>query len=70
MIPLEAKSSRKVPVIVFIALCFGVAPSVFSAEKIVTLDNRLFPGLAEMDGNWAALKVAHDGRVYAGLACY
>ena len=23
-----------------------------------------------MDGNWAALRVAHDGKVYAGLACH
>jgi len=70
MIRLETKGSQRVTVIVFIALCFGVVPSVFSAENIVTVDYRLFPGLAEMDGNWAALKVAHDGKVYAGLACH
>jgi hypothetical protein len=45
-------------------------PQAFCAEQIVTLDYRIFPGLAEMDGNWAALTVAHDGKVYAGLACH
>ena len=40
------------------------------AQKAVTVEHRVFPGLAEMDGNWAALKVAHDGKVYAGLACH
>jgi hypothetical protein len=39
-------------------------------QRPITVDFRVFPGLAEMDGNWAALKVAHDGRVYAGLACH
>jgi hypothetical protein len=41
-----------------------------AAERRVTLDSRVFPGLAQMDGNWAALTVAHDGKVYAGLACH
>ncbi len=40
------------------------------AQKTVTVDYRLFPGLAEMDGNWAALTVTHDGKAYAGLACH
>lgn len=40
------------------------------AQKTVTVDYRLFPGLAEMDGNWAALTATHDGKVYAGLACH
>lgn len=47
-----------------------LAASSAQAQKIVTVDFRLFPGLAEMDGNWAALGVAHDGQVYAGLACH
>jgi hypothetical protein len=34
----------------------------------VTVDYHLFPGLEEMDGNWAALLAASDGKVYAGLA--
>src|SRR5436309_909410 len=32
------------------------------------VDFRVFPGLAMMDGNWAALFAASDGKVYAGLA--
>ncbi len=35
---------------------------------MVRVDYRVFPGLAEMDGNWSALLAAHDGRVYVGLA--
>ena len=38
------------------------------AQKSVRLDHRVFPGLHEMDGNWAALLAASDGKVYAGLA--
>lgn len=34
----------------------------------VRMDHRVFPGLHEMDGNWAALLAASDGKVYAGLA--
>jgi hypothetical protein len=41
-----------------------------SASKTVTFDYRYFPGLAKMDGNWAALKAASDGKVYVGLACH
>lgn len=51
-------------------LFFGLALPALPANKTVTVDHRVFPGLAEMDGNWAALKVAHDGKVYAGLACH
>jgi hypothetical protein len=58
----EVKAGRMALVMILAALCFGTAPSAFSAGKIVTLDYRIFPGLAEMDGNWAALKVAHDGQ--------
>lgn len=39
-----------------------------SAVGTVRLDHRVFPGLHEMDGNWAALFAASDGKVYAGLA--
>lgn len=39
-------------------------------RKSITVDFRIFPGLAEMDGNWAALRTAHDGKVYIGLACH
>jgi hypothetical protein len=39
-----------------------------AAVRSVRLDHRLFVGLHEMDGNWAALFAASDGKVYAGLA--
>jgi hypothetical protein len=32
------------------------------------VDYRVFPNLAEMDGNWSALLAASDGKVYVGLA--
>jgi hypothetical protein len=34
----------------------------------IQVDYRVFPDLAMMDGNWAALFAASDGKVYAGLA--
>lgn len=40
----------------------------FSAERSVRLEHRVFDGLHEMDGNWAALLAASDGKVYVGLA--
>jgi hypothetical protein len=40
------------------------------ASQTVTVEYRFFPGLANMDGNWAALKAASDGKVYVGLACH
>ncbi len=61
---------RIAPVMIFAVFCLITLPHASCAEKIVTLDYRIFPGLAEMDGNWAALTVAHDGKVYAGLACH
>jgi len=39
-------------------------------DRTVTVDSRFFPGLGIMDGNWAALKAATDGKVYVGLACH
>ena len=39
-----------------------------SAAQTVRMDHRVFPGLHQMDGNWAALYAASDGKVYAGLA--
>lgn len=36
--------------------------------RTIRLDHRVFPGLHAMDGNWAALLAASDGKVYAGLA--
>ena len=34
----------------------------------VTVDYRVFPGLARMDGNWSALLAGNNGRIYIGLA--
>jgi len=52
--------------------CLGfvlAACSLFGAEhEVVRLDHRVFPGLERMDGNWAALFAASDGKVYVGLA--
>ncbi len=36
--------------------------------KAVVMEHRVFEGLARMDGHWAALLAASDGKVYAGLA--
>lgn len=66
----EPKGGQMALVMILAASLFGMAPCGICAEKIITVDYRIFPGLAEMDGNWAALKVAHDGKVYAGLACH
>ena len=45
-------------------------PVALSAQGGVTVQFRYFPGLATMDGNWAALKAGSDGKVYVGLACH
>ena len=41
---------------------------LYSAERSVRVEERVFPGLHQMDGHWAALLAASDGKVYAGLA--
>jgi hypothetical protein len=51
------------PIIFAGALLAAIAP-----VHSVHIDHRVFPGLARMDGNWAALFAASDGKVYAGLA--
>jgi len=51
------------PILFAGALLAATAPS-----HSVQIDHRVFPGLAAMDGNWAALFAASDGKVYAGLA--
>jgi len=66
----KLRCGRIAPVLILAALCLAAPPGASGAEKTITLDYRIFPGLAEMDGNWAALTVAHDGKVYAGLACH
>jgi hypothetical protein len=58
----------------FLTLAAIVVPNIAwqesSAQSGVTVDYRVFPGLAAMDGNWAALLAASDGKVYVGLACH
>jgi hypothetical protein len=49
---------------------FTLTSVAVAAPKTVTVQYRFFPHLAEMDGNWAALKAASDGKVYVGLACH
>ncbi len=52
------------------ATLLGFAFQNCFAGPTVTVEYRVFPGLAEMDGNWSALFAASDGKVYAGLACH
>ncbi len=52
------------------AALLGLTVQACYGTSTVTVDYRVFPGLAEMDGNWAALLAASDGKVYAGLACH
>ena len=51
----------------FLTACTAAA-ALPAREAGVRIDHRVFPGLAAMDGNWAALLAASDGKVYAGLA--
>jgi hypothetical protein len=51
--------------IALLAMWLAAPPS---AIRTVRLEHRVFTGLHEMDGNWAALLAASDGKVYAGLA--
>ncbi|MGO8786149.1 MAG: hypothetical protein ACLQVL_02035 [Terriglobia bacterium] len=51
-------------------LVFAFASLALAAPQTVTVQYRFFPQLAQMDGNWAALKAASDGKVYVGLACH
>jgi hypothetical protein len=46
----------------------STATAFAARDGKVRIDHRIFPGLEEMDGNWAALLAASDGKVYAGLA--
>jgi hypothetical protein len=50
--------------------CLSAAAPAQTPERTVRIEYREFPGLAAMDGNWAALLAASDGKVYAGLACH
>ena len=51
-----------------LALLLLVPLAAFAGTAAVRIDHRIFPDLEEMDGNWAALLAASDGKVYAGLA--
>ena len=56
-----------------IPMLWALAPALAWAAwgqpaRKVTVDYHWFPGLEAMDGNWAALLAASDGKVYAGLA--
>ena len=46
----------------------ALAATAAEAPRRARVDARFFPGLETMDGNWAALFYASDGKVYAGLA--
>jgi len=50
------------------SLCLQVLAQSTSSARTVTVDARVFPGLAFADGNWSALFVGSDGEVYIGLA--
>jgi len=52
----------------FLVLSALLVPAGMPAAQTVRVDHRVFLGLHEMDGNWAALYAASDGKVYAGLA--
>jgi outer membrane protein assembly factor BamB len=52
-----------------LALAFVLSVLAPGAEpRQVRVEAHVFPGLERMDGNWAALYAASDGKVYAGLA--
>jgi hypothetical protein len=52
----------------FLMLSALLVTAGMPASQTVRVEHRVFPGLHEMDGNWAALYAASDGKVYAGLA--
>ena len=66
----QGVSAAVIARVLLVAGLLGCAAEARCAEPTVTVDYRIFPGLAEMDGNWAALLAASDGKVYAGLACH
>jgi hypothetical protein len=47
---------------------WSIALGASNSARSLRIDHRIFPGLERMDGNWAALFAASDGKVYAGLA--
>jgi hypothetical protein len=54
----------------FAVVALAIAAGGETPKRTVNVDFRYFPGLATMDGNWAALKAGSDGKVYVGLACH
>ena len=63
----QSFTSRSRFLLLIFAFC--LLPFAFAAQpRSVRLDHRVFPGLHQMDGHWAALLAASDGKVYAGLA--
>jgi len=54
----------------FAVLILAIGARGEPPARTVAVDFRYFPGLATMDGNWAALKAGSDGKVYVGLACH
>ncbi len=62
--------SKRIAKHLIVTAIFAIAAHAEVASKNVIVDFRYFPGLATMDGNWAALKAASDGKVYVGLACH
>ena len=63
--------ARRLMAMILLAMVMPViAMRAETPAKTVVVEYRYFPGLAMMDGNWAALKAASDGKVYVGLACH
>ncbi|MFB3828724.1 MAG: hypothetical protein ACE15B_18290 [Bryobacteraceae bacterium] len=52
--------------VILVLLAAALLPA--QSPPRVSIHARFFPGLETMDGNWAALFYASDGKVYAGLA--
>jgi hypothetical protein len=59
---------RAVSVAVSCVIISAVARAAVPPGSTAQVHFRAFPGLEMMDGNWAALFAASDGKVYAGLA--
>ncbi len=57
----------RIRALLWISFLAGALP-LAAAPPSIRVDYRVFPGLHLMDGNWAALLAASDGKVYAGLA--
>jgi len=56
--------------LLFALLFLAAVAHAEAPARTVIVEYRYFPGLAKMDGNWAALKAGSDGKVYVGLACH